>query len=164
LQAVFLSRLERERGREQMEGRVMQLQGQAGNRMVGIVIAAPQTGFKSAPQMAKLQRATAAGLGGIITRKQQVMETIRCSAAREKVAAPQAVAIAPSVPVEENRLVPRVENRDGYWVLREEFRAGINPAEKVLCAKTLTTSNRSAVTSTCEGCKKIDKETDTIIT
>ncbi len=163
---MFLSRLERERERERehMERRVMQLQGQAGNRMVGIVVAAPQTGFKSAPQMAKLQRATVAGWGDIITRKQQVMETIRCSAAPEKVAAAQAVAIAPSVPVEENRLVPRVENRDGYWVLREEFRAGINPAEKVLCTKTLTANNRSAVTSTCEGCKTIDKETDTIMT
>ncbi len=147
-----------------MEGRVMQLQGQAGNRMVGIVIAAPQIGFKSAPQMAKLQTATATGWGGIITKKQQVMETIRCSAAREEGAVAQAVAIAPSVPVEENRLVPRVENRDGYWVLREEFRAGINPAEKVLCAKTLTPNIRSALTSTCEGCKKNDKETDTIMT
>jgi hypothetical protein len=57
-----------------------------------------------------------------------------------------------------------VENRDGYWVLREEFRAGINPAEKVLCAKTLTPNIRSALTSTCEGCKKNDKETDTIMT
>lgn len=118
-----------------MEGRVMQLQGQAGNRMVGIVIAAPQTGFKSVPQMAKLQRATATGWGGSITKKQQVMETIRCSAAREEVALAQAVAIAPSVPVDENRLVPRVENRDGYWVLREEFRAGINPAEKIKLEK-----------------------------
>lgn len=29
------------------------------------------------------------------------------------------------------RLEPRVEERDGYWVLREKFRGGINPAEKV---------------------------------
>lgn len=31
----------------------------------------------------------------------------------------------------DNRLVPRVEERDGYWVVREEFRTGINPTEKV---------------------------------
>ena len=31
----------------------------------------------------------------------------------------------------ENRLVPRVEEKDGYWVVREEFRTGINVTEKV---------------------------------
>lgn len=29
------------------------------------------------------------------------------------------------------RLEPRVEERDGYWLLKEKFRGGINPAEKV---------------------------------
>lgn len=29
------------------------------------------------------------------------------------------------------RLEPRVEKREGYWVLKEKFRKGINPQEKV---------------------------------
>ncbi|KAI3441389.1 uncharacterized protein J3R85_002676 [Psidium guajava] len=29
------------------------------------------------------------------------------------------------------RLEPRVEERDGYWVLKEKFRQGVNPQEKV---------------------------------
>lgn len=33
--------------------------------------------------------------------------------------------------VDASRLEPRVEERDGYWVLKEKFRAGINPQEKV---------------------------------
>lgn len=33
--------------------------------------------------------------------------------------------------VDAARLEPRVEERDGYWVLKEEYRAGINPQEKV---------------------------------
>ncbi|ERM93470.1 hypothetical protein AMTRI_Chr04g247460 [Amborella trichopoda] len=33
--------------------------------------------------------------------------------------------------VELERLEPRVEKRDGYWVLKEKFRQGLNPAEKV---------------------------------
>ncbi|CAI5463552.1 unnamed protein product [Closterium sp. Yama58-4] len=33
------------------------------------------------------------------------------------------------------RLVPRVEERDGYWVLKEEFRTSLNPAEKIKIAK-----------------------------
>lgn len=33
------------------------------------------------------------------------------------------------------RLEPRVEERDGYWVLKEKFRQGINPQEKVKIEK-----------------------------
>ncbi|KAK6946112.1 Nitrite/sulphite reductase 4Fe-4S domain [Dillenia turbinata] len=33
------------------------------------------------------------------------------------------------------RLEPRVEERDGYWVLKEKFREGINPQEKVKLEK-----------------------------
>ncbi|KAJ6310525.1 hypothetical protein OIU76_015283 [Salix suchowensis] len=34
-------------------------------------------------------------------------------------------------PVDAGRLEPRVEERDGYYVLKEKFRQGINPSEKV---------------------------------
>lgn len=34
-------------------------------------------------------------------------------------------------PVDAARLEPRVEERGGYWVLKEKFRQGINPQEKV---------------------------------
>lgn len=38
----------------------------------------------------------------------------------------------PSAVVEDvERLEPRVEQREGYWVLKEKFRKGINPQEKV---------------------------------
>ena len=37
--------------------------------------------------------------------------------------------------VEASRLEPRVEERDGFWVLKEEFRGGINPQEKVKIEK-----------------------------
>ncbi|OVA15815.1 Nitrite/Sulfite reductase ferredoxin-like domain [Macleaya cordata] len=37
--------------------------------------------------------------------------------------------------VEESRLEPRVEERDGYWILKEKFRQGINPSEKVKIEK-----------------------------
>ncbi|GAB2272338.1 Ferredoxin--nitrite reductase, chloroplastic [Dionaea muscipula] len=33
------------------------------------------------------------------------------------------------------RLEPRVEERDGYWVLKEKFRQGINPLEKIKIEK-----------------------------
>ncbi|CAI7841241.1 unnamed protein product [Closterium sp. NIES-54] len=33
------------------------------------------------------------------------------------------------------RLVPRVEERNGYWVLKEEYRTSLNPAEKIKIAK-----------------------------
>ncbi|KAH9316092.1 hypothetical protein KI387_024719 [Taxus chinensis] len=35
------------------------------------------------------------------------------------------------VAVDSSRLETRVEEKDGYWVLKEEFRAGINPQEKI---------------------------------
>ncbi|KAE9447183.1 hypothetical protein C3L33_20918, partial [Rhododendron williamsianum] len=35
----------------------------------------------------------------------------------------------------DSRLEPRVEERDGYWVLKEKFRGGINPSEKVKIEK-----------------------------
>ncbi|XVE66830.1 hypothetical protein DITRI_Ditri08aG0111100 [Diplodiscus trichospermus] len=40
-----------------------------------------------------------------------------------------------SVEVDDGRLEPRVEQRDGYFVLKEKFREGINPQEKVKIAK-----------------------------
>ncbi|CAN4112226.1 unnamed protein product [Withania somnifera] len=43
---------------------------------------------------------------------------------------PQAVAAPPPGVVAE-RLEPRVEEKDGYWILKEQFRQGINPQEKV---------------------------------
>ncbi|CAI5988216.1 unnamed protein product [Closterium sp. NIES-64] len=33
------------------------------------------------------------------------------------------------------RLVPRVEEREGYWILKEEYRTSLNPAEKIKIAK-----------------------------
>lgn len=53
---------------------------------------------------------------------------VRASAEREVKA--KAVA-APPPALTEDRLVSRVQERDGYWVLKEEFHKGINPAEKV---------------------------------
>ncbi|KAM3742887.1 hypothetical protein ACB098_07G102000 [Castanea mollissima] len=38
-------------------------------------------------------------------------------------------------PVELSRLEPRVEEREGYWVLKEKFREGINVQEKVKLQK-----------------------------
>ncbi|XP_009776470.2 ferredoxin--nitrite reductase, chloroplastic-like [Nicotiana sylvestris] len=40
---------------------------------------------------------------------------------------------APEVAAE--RLEPRVEEKDGYWILKEQFRKGINPQEKVKIEK-----------------------------
>ncbi|KAH1087898.1 hypothetical protein GLYMA_07G212800v4 [Glycine max] len=37
--------------------------------------------------------------------------------------------------VEASRLEPRVEERDGFWVLKEEYRGGISPQEKVKLEK-----------------------------
>ncbi|CAK9318072.1 unnamed protein product [Citrullus colocynthis] len=46
------------------------------------------------------------------------------------------VTTAPAeVAVEESRLEARVEERDGYWVVKEKFREGINPQEKVKIEK-----------------------------
>lgn len=57
---------------------------------------------------------------------------VRASAEREVKA--QAVATPPTLA--EDRLVSRVEEREGYWVLKEEFRQGINPSEKVRLSAT----------------------------
>ncbi|KAK4724388.1 hypothetical protein R3W88_027167 [Solanum pinnatisectum] len=50
---------------------------------------------------------------------------------------PQTVAVPSSGAAEiaAERLEPRVEQRDGYWVLKEKFRQGINPAEKAKIEK-----------------------------
>ncbi|KAI3991986.1 hypothetical protein MKX01_014877 [Papaver californicum] len=37
--------------------------------------------------------------------------------------------------VDESRLEPRVEKKDGYWILKEKFRQGINPSEKIKIEK-----------------------------
>ncbi|PKA55447.1 ferredoxin-nitrite reductase [Apostasia shenzhenica] len=49
----------------------------------------------------------------------------------------RAVAQAPELAaeVDTGRLEPRVEERGGYWVLKETFRAGINPQEKMKLQK-----------------------------
>ncbi|KAJ4962935.1 hypothetical protein NE237_022874 [Protea cynaroides] len=48
----------------------------------------------------------------------------------------KAQTVAPSMSsVDESRLEPRVEERDGYWVLKEKFREGINPQEKMKLQK-----------------------------
>ena len=46
-------------------------------------------------------------------------------------------AAAPPAPAEvgAGRLEPRVEDRDGFWILKEKFRQGINPQEKVKLEK-----------------------------
>ncbi|CAN1133461.1 Ferredoxin--nitrite reductase, chloroplastic [Linum perenne] len=57
---------------------------------------------------------------------------------------PAESAAAPAPAVEAERLEPRVEERAGYWVLKEKFRQGINPQEKVKLGKepmTLFTEN-----------------------
>ncbi|KAL3326269.1 hypothetical protein AABB24_037117 [Solanum stoloniferum] len=50
---------------------------------------------------------------------------------------PQTVAVPSSGAAEiaAERLEPRVEQIDGYWVLKEKFRQGINPAEKAKIEK-----------------------------
>ncbi|KAL5054024.1 hypothetical protein RYX36_034706 [Vicia faba] len=40
-----------------------------------------------------------------------------------------------STQLDASRLDPRVEEKDGYWVLKEEYRAGINPQEKIKIQK-----------------------------
>ncbi|WCJ17682.1 nitrite reductase 1 [Euphorbia peplus] len=49
------------------------------------------------------------------------------------VAQPAAVEVAPAVDAE--RVEPRVEEKDGFWVLKEKFRQGINPQEKLKIEK-----------------------------
>ena len=55
---------------------------------------------------------------------------VRAASGEREVKAKAAVE-SPSQAVTENRLLPRVEKKGGYWVLREEFRTSLNPAEKV---------------------------------
>ncbi|XP_027920990.1 ferredoxin--nitrite reductase, chloroplastic [Vigna unguiculata] len=60
-----------------------------------------------------------------------------CPTSRSKTllcATPTAAPAAPEA-VEASRLEPRVEERDGYWVLKEEHRGGISPQEKVKLEK-----------------------------
>ncbi|OIT07237.1 PREDICTED: ferredoxin--nitrite reductase, chloroplastic-like [Nicotiana attenuata] len=57
--------------------------------------------------------------------------TVKLHATPPSVAAPPAG--APEVAAE--RLEPRVEEKDGYWILKEQFRKGINPQEKVKIEK-----------------------------
>ncbi|KAI5386966.1 Ferredoxin--nitrite reductase, partial [Lathyrus oleraceus] len=40
-----------------------------------------------------------------------------------------------STQLDASRLDPRVEEKDGYWVLKEEYRGGINPQEKIKIQK-----------------------------
>ncbi|XP_058730726.1 ferredoxin--nitrite reductase, chloroplastic [Vicia villosa] len=40
-----------------------------------------------------------------------------------------------STQLDASRLDPRVEEKDGYWVLKEEYRQGINPQEKIKIQK-----------------------------
>ncbi|KAA8536200.1 hypothetical protein F0562_028678 [Nyssa sinensis] len=58
---------------------------------------------------------------------------------RSRLFATPAQTVAPSSPgtagIDTVRLEPRVEERDGYWVLKEKFREGINPQEKVKLQK-----------------------------
>ncbi|XP_057966283.1 ferredoxin--nitrite reductase, chloroplastic [Malania oleifera] len=49
--------------------------------------------------------------------------------------APAAPPTSPAEGVDAGRLEPRVEERDGYWVMKEKFREGINPQEKVKLGK-----------------------------
>lgn len=37
--------------------------------------------------------------------------------------------------VDPTRMEPRVEEKDGYWILKEKFRKGINPSEKIKIEK-----------------------------
>nr|prf nitrite reductase [Nicotiana tabacum] len=49
---------------------------------------------------------------------------------------PSVAAPPPGAPeVAAERLEPRVEEKDGYWILKEQFRKGINPQEKVKIEK-----------------------------
>lgn len=54
-------------------------------------------------------------------------------------APPPNTVVVPPTPVagevDAGRLEPRVEEREGYWVLKEKFRGGINPQEKVKIEK-----------------------------
>jgi len=53
----------------------------------------------------------------------------------QTVAAPPAGGGGAAADIDPQRLDPRVEERDGFWILKEEYRKGINPAEKVKIEK-----------------------------
>lgn len=63
-------------------------------------------------------------------RKQQQGGYLGVRASAEREVRAKAVA-APPPALTEDRLVSRVQERDGYWVVKEEFQKGINPSEKV---------------------------------
>ncbi|BAT74977.1 hypothetical protein LR48_Vigan09g073300 [Vigna angularis] len=60
-----------------------------------------------------------------------------CPSSRSKTLLCATPTVAPAAPdaVEASRLEPRVEERDGYWVLKEQYRGGISPQEKVKLEK-----------------------------
>ncbi|KAL2944163.1 Ferredoxin--nitrite reductase chloroplastic, partial [Bienertia sinuspersici] len=71
-----------------------------------------------------------------INKKSSTPTILKCQKSQQKVGAASPTAETASVsPVEATRLEPRVEERKGFWVLKEKFREGINPAEKVKIAK-----------------------------
>ncbi|KAK7400795.1 hypothetical protein VNO78_12102 [Psophocarpus tetragonolobus] len=61
-----------------------------------------------------------------------------CPSSRPKTwlcATPTVAPVPSESEVEASRLEPRVEERNGYWVLKEEYRGGISPLEKVKTEK-----------------------------
>ncbi|KAJ6927057.1 ferredoxin--nitrite reductase [Populus alba x Populus x berolinensis] len=68
----------------------------------------------------------------------QLSHTVPSSSARPRTrlfAGPPTVAQPAETGVDAGRLEPRVEKKDGYYVLKEKFRQGINPQEKVKIEK-----------------------------
>lgn len=63
--------------------------------------------------------------------------TLPLSSASHKTRLHATTPAAPAAPanVDAGRLEPRVEERDGFWVLKDKFRQGINPPEKVKIEK-----------------------------
>ncbi|KAL6347862.1 hypothetical protein AAG906_037591 [Vitis piasezkii] len=59
----------------------------------------------------------------------------RISATPTPTPTPTTVAPSSTAAVDASRMEPRVEERGGYWVLKEKFREGINPQEKVKIEK-----------------------------
>lgn len=60
---------------------------------------------------------------------------IGCSRIQATPPQPVAVPSNAGVEVDSGRLEPRVEEKDGYFVLKEKFRQGINPQEKIKIEK-----------------------------
>ncbi|KAJ9705039.1 hypothetical protein PVL29_003200 [Vitis rotundifolia] len=59
----------------------------------------------------------------------------RISATPTPTPTPTTVGPSSTAAVDASRMEPRVEERGGYWVLKEKFREGINPQEKVKIEK-----------------------------